>query len=148
MSQHIATMLPSEIMSRIPISSPTPNTSPSQSLILLSIIFATLQYNTLLTCERTCLQSLCFADDTYMYDDAACGAAMAGRPPHQQQQQTHHQHPLHPHHHHHQGHWYDEPPYESDPDDFLMSGMQLGPAAKIQVSSSGAHATGEYLIES
>uniref|UniRef100_A0A182JWC5 SH3 domain-containing protein n=1 Tax=Anopheles christyi TaxID=43041 RepID=A0A182JWC5_9DIPT len=30
---------------------------------------------------------------------------------------------------HHQGHWYDEPPYESDPDDFLMSGMrQIGAA--------------------
>jgi hypothetical protein len=28
-------------------------------------------------------------------------------------------------------HWYDEPPYESDPDDFLMAGM--GAAAKIQV---------------
>lgn len=28
-------------------------------------------------------------------------------------------------------HWYDEPPYESDPDDFLMTGM--GAAAKIQV---------------
>lgn len=46
-----------------------------------------------------------------MYDDAARGAL--GRP--------------------HQGHWYDEPPYESDPDDFLMSGINLGPAAKIQV---------------
>jgi hypothetical protein len=31
-------------------------------------------------------------------------------------------------------HWYDEPPYESDPDDFLMAGM--GAAAKIQVSHS------------
>lgn len=54
-----------------------------------------------------------------MYDDAARGAALAGRPSH------------------HQGHWYDEPPYESDPDDFLMSGLRLGatngPAAKIQV---------------
>lgn len=56
-----------------------------------------------------------------MYDDAARGAALAGRPTH------------------HQGHWYDEPPYESDPDDFLMSGIRLGngigggPAAKIQV---------------
>lgn len=48
-----------------------------------------------------------------MYDDAARGAL--GRP--------------------HQGHWYDEPPYESDPDDFLMSGMNLGPAATIQVNS-------------
>lgn len=36
----------------------------------------------------------------------------------------------------HQGHWYDEPPYESDPDDFLMSGMRHGggPSATIQVS--------------
>lgn len=37
---------------------------------------------------------------------------------------------VHPAHHPHQ-HWYDEPPYESDPDDFLMAGM--GPAAIIQV---------------
>lgn len=44
-------------------------------------------------------------DDTYMYDDAA------------------------------RGHWYDEPPYESDPDDFLMTGIGLDPAAAtIQVS--------------
>lgn len=43
-------------------------------------------------------------DDTYMYDDAA------------------------------RGHWYDEPPYESDPDDFLMTGIGLDPAAAtIQV---------------
>lgn len=53
---------------------------------------------------------LYLSDDTYMYDDAARGAL--GR--------------------NNQGHWYDEPPYESDPDDFLMSGM--GPAATIQVS--------------
>ncbi|XP_017058120.1 uncharacterized protein LOC108099255 [Drosophila ficusphila] len=33
---------------------------------------------------------------------------------------------------HHQGHWYDEPPYESDPDDFLMGGLNCGPAATIQ----------------
>lgn len=41
-----------------------------------------------------------------------------------------------PHHHHpgHHGHWYDEPPYESDPDDFLM-GSQHGAAAAIQVSN-------------
>ncbi|XP_055921333.1 uncharacterized protein LOC129952626 [Eupeodes corollae] len=53
-------------------------------------------------------------DDTYMYDDAVRGAAygMGGI--------------------HHQGHWYDEPPYESDPDDFLMSGINCGPAATIQ----------------
>lgn len=70
------------------------------------------------------LSTSIFLDDTYMYDDAARGAALAGRPSH------------------HQGHWYDEPPYESDPDDFLMSGLRLGagngggggPAAKIQVS--------------
>lgn len=36
---------------------------------------------------------------------------------------------------HHQGHWYDEPPYESDPDDFLMAGLNCGPAATIQVST-------------
>lgn len=29
-------------------------------------------------------------------------------------------------------HWYDEPPYESDPDDFLMASN--GGAATIQVS--------------
>lgn len=52
-----------------------------------------------------------FADDTYMYDDAARGSIR----PHQM------------------GHWYDEPPYESDPDDFLMSGINSGPAAIIQV---------------
>lgn len=46
-----------------------------------------------------------------MYDDAARGSMR----PHQF------------------GHWYDEPPYESDPDDFLMSGMNAGPAAIIQV---------------
>ncbi|XP_055716043.1 uncharacterized protein LOC129809922 isoform X2 [Phlebotomus papatasi] len=51
------------------------------------------------------------ADDTYMYDDAARGA-LGGS--------------------HYQGHWYDEPPYESDPDDFLMSGINAGPAATIQ----------------
>ena len=39
-------------------------------------------------------------------------------------------HNIHPHH----QHWYDEPPYESDPDDFLMSG--LGPAATIQVKKN------------
>ncbi|XP_037961715.2 uncharacterized protein LOC105381380 isoform X3 [Plutella xylostella] len=45
-----------------------------------------------------------FGDDTYMYDDEARG--LSGR-----------------------GHWYDEPPYESDPEDFLMGG---GPAASFQ----------------
>ncbi|XP_055526200.1 uncharacterized protein LOC129718959 [Wyeomyia smithii] len=51
-------------------------------------------------------------DDTYMYDDAVTSVM---RMPHQ-------------------GHWYDEPPYESDPDDFLMSGIRQagGPSATIQ----------------
>lgn len=53
-------------------------------------------------------------DDTYMYDDAARGSIR----PHQM------------------GHWYDEPPYESDPDDFLMAGINSGPAAIIQVICS------------
>lgn len=60
------------------------------------------------TCSCVCFFSV---DDTYMYDNAVRGAI--GRP--------------------HQGHWYDEPPYESDPDDFLMSSMNAGPAATIQV---------------
>ena len=45
------------------------------------------------------------ADDTYMYDD---DARCSGFGPH----------------------WYDEPPYESDPEDFLMgtnSGQQIPP---------------------
>ncbi|CAK1598997.1 unnamed protein product [Parnassius mnemosyne] len=46
-----------------------------------------------------------FGDDTYMYDDEARG--LSGR-----------------------GHWYDEPPYESDPEDFLMGGGT--PAATFQ----------------
>ncbi|XP_062526003.1 uncharacterized protein LOC101747205 isoform X7 [Bombyx mori] len=46
-----------------------------------------------------------FGDDTYMYDDEARG--LSGR-----------------------GHWYDEPPYESDPEDFLMGGG--APAATFQ----------------
>ncbi|KAL0832941.1 hypothetical protein ABMA28_001077 [Loxostege sticticalis] len=46
-----------------------------------------------------------FGDDTYMYDDEARG--LTGR-----------------------GHWYDEPPYESDPEDFLMGGG--APAATFQ----------------
>lgn len=37
-------------------------------------------------------------------------------------------------HHPHHSHWYDEPPYESDPDDFLMAG--IGPASQIQVNVS------------
>ncbi|XP_026496761.1 uncharacterized protein LOC113401170 isoform X5 [Vanessa tameamea] len=46
-----------------------------------------------------------FGDDTYMYDDEARG--LSGR-----------------------GHWYDEPPYESDPEDFLMGSGT--PAASFQ----------------
>ncbi|XP_055589776.1 uncharacterized protein LOC129741966 [Uranotaenia lowii] len=66
-------------------------------------------------------------DDTYMYDDAIVTSSGMRMP--------------------HQGHWYDEPPYESDPDDFLMSGMRYaggggvgvggapgGPSATIQGS--------------
>lgn len=52
-------------------------------------------------------------DDTYMYDDIAANPM---RTPRQ-----------------HQGHWYDEPPYESDPDDFLMAGINQYPTATIQV---------------
>lgn len=55
------------------------------------------------------------ADDTYMYDDSITTSTSNYRN-------------IHPHH----QHWYDEPPYESDPDDFLMSGF--GPAATIQVN--------------
>ncbi|XP_066591308.1 SAM and SH3 domain-containing protein 1-like isoform X2 [Prorops nasuta] len=53
-------------------------------------------------------------DDTYMYDeDARCGGVGMGPGP--------------------GGHWYDEPPYESDPEDFLMgaSGGSI-PTATIQ----------------
>lgn len=46
-----------------------------------------------------------FADDTYMFEDEARGLAACG-------------------------HWYDEPPYESDPEDFLIAGG--GPAASFQ----------------
>lgn len=56
-------------------------------------------------------------DDTYMYDETTGTTYRLGPPAH----------------HLHQGHWYDEPPYESDPDDFLMSHMVHGPAATIQV---------------
>lgn len=70
-----------------------------------------------------------FADDTYMYDEAlrsGVGGAGGGGIPvgaHYAVSALHHQ-----------GHWYDEPPYESDPDDFLMAGLNCGPAATIQVS--------------
>uniref|UniRef100_A0A336MXK7 CSON009428 protein n=1 Tax=Culicoides sonorensis TaxID=179676 RepID=A0A336MXK7_CULSO len=54
-------------------------------------------------------------DDTYMYDETTGTTYRLGpAPPHHPGQ-----------------HWYDEPPYESDPDDFLMGG-QYGPAATIQ----------------
>ncbi|BFF91832.1 uncharacterized protein DMAD_10033 [Drosophila madeirensis] len=79
-----------------------------------------------------------FADDTYMYDEAlrtgagvgvgvgvgvGMGGGMGGIPggAHYAVSALHHQ-----------GHWYDEPPYESDPDDFLMAGLNCGPAATIQ----------------
>lgn len=79
-----------------------------------------------------------FADDTYMYDEAlrhgpnatAMAAGAAGGIPggaHYAVSALHHQ-----------GHWYDEPPYESDPDDFLMAGLNCGPAATIQVSAGRA----------
>ncbi|XP_064552633.1 uncharacterized protein SKIP isoform X4 [Drosophila montana] len=66
-------------------------------------------------------------DDTYMYDEAlrsgpgvaAVGGVAGGA--HYAVSALHHQ-----------GHWYDEPPYESDPDDFLMAGLNCGPAATIQ----------------
>lgn len=49
-------------------------------------------------------------DDTYMYDEDARMLAPGT---------------------HSLGHWYDEPPYESDPEDFLMGGSP-GPTATIQ----------------
>lgn len=52
---------------------------------------------------------LCQGGDNYMYDDSIGSSNYSN---------------VH-------RHWYDEPPYESDPDDFLMTGM--GAAAKIQV---------------
>ncbi|XP_031846211.1 uncharacterized protein LOC116432885 isoform X2 [Nomia melanderi] len=53
-------------------------------------------------------------DDTYMYDeDARCGGGLGPGPGGQ--------------------HWYDEPPYESDPEDFLMGASGGGvPTATIQ----------------
>ncbi|KAH1012541.1 hypothetical protein HUJ05_011685 [Dendroctonus ponderosae] len=54
------------------------------------------------------------ADDTYMYDDDVRMLTPAG---------VSHPHDLR------LGHWYDEPPYESDPEDFLMGG---GGQATIQ----------------
>ncbi|XP_068157773.1 uncharacterized protein SKIP isoform X4 [Drosophila tropicalis] len=69
-------------------------------------------------------------DDTYMYDEAlrtgvggggGGGVGVGGGGAHYAVSALHHQ-----------GHWYDEPPYESDPDDFLMAGLNCGPAATIQ----------------
>ncbi|XP_044569965.1 uncharacterized protein LOC6500852 [Drosophila ananassae] len=72
-------------------------------------------------------------DDTYMYDEALRTGVMpigvggagagggSGAAAHYAVSALHHQ-----------GHWYDEPPYESDPDDFLMAGLNCGPAATIQ----------------
>lgn len=54
-------------------------------------------------------------DDTYMYDDDVRMLAPSAVP------QSHDPR---------LGHWYDEPPYESDPEDFLMGG---GGQATIQV---------------
>uniref|UniRef100_A0A1Y1LAL0 Sterile alpha motif domain-containing protein 5 n=1 Tax=Photinus pyralis TaxID=7054 RepID=A0A1Y1LAL0_PHOPY len=51
-------------------------------------------------------------DDTYMYDEDVRVMAPTA-------------------HGHDRGHWYDEPPYESDPEDFLM-GSSPGPTATIQ----------------
>ncbi|CAG9817953.1 unnamed protein product [Phaedon cochleariae] len=51
-------------------------------------------------------------DDTYMYDEDAC---MLAPPAH-----------AHAHAHSRPAHWYDEPPYESDPEDFLMGGNGNG----------------------
>lgn len=55
--------------------------------------------------------------DTYMYDDSIATNNYSNV---------------------HQQHWYDEPPYESDPDDFLMAGMG-GAAATIQVCKKGKY---------
>ncbi|XP_074034041.1 uncharacterized protein isoform X2 [Leptinotarsa decemlineata] len=51
-------------------------------------------------------------DDTYMYDE---DARMLAPAPHDRP-----------------AHWYDEPPYESDPEDFLMGCASDGPTATIQ----------------
>ncbi|XP_076259557.1 uncharacterized protein LOC143195919 isoform X2 [Rhynchophorus ferrugineus] len=56
------------------------------------------------------------ADDTYMYDDDVRMLAPSCIPHHPHDPRL--------------GHWYDEPPYESDPEDFLMGGG--GPQATIQ----------------
>lgn len=47
----------------------------------------------------------------------------------------------------HQQHWYDEPPYESDPDDFLMTGMG-GAAATIQVCKRNIPAQSLIILSS
>jgi SAM and SH3 domain-containing protein 1 len=53
------------------------------------------------------------SDDTYMYDDDALQQQ-------NQQLQLPQQRPKRP---NRPLHWYDEPPYESDPEDFLMGGL-------------------------
>ncbi|XP_055384780.1 uncharacterized protein LOC129614276 isoform X2 [Condylostylus longicornis] len=75
-------------------------------------------------------------DDTYMYDDAVQEAYGLRNI-------------------HYQGHWYDEPPYESDPDDFLMSTTldKCGPTATIQggrvrFSSNATENTGVISLRS
>ncbi|XP_049820175.1 uncharacterized protein LOC109604107 isoform X3 [Aethina tumida] len=55
-------------------------------------------------------------DDTYMYDEDARMLAPGAHGAHG----------------HERPHWYDEPPYESDPEDFLMGSSPGGPTATIQ----------------
>lgn len=56
-----------------------------------------------------------YSDDTYMYDeDARCGGGLGLGPGGQ--------------------HWYDEPPYESDPEDFLM-GASGGPVPTATIQN-------------
>ncbi|TGZ52782.1 Uncharacterized protein DBV15_07564 [Temnothorax longispinosus] len=64
----------------------------------------------------TSQRTIQFTDDTYMYDeDARCGGAGGlGPGP--------------------GGHWYDEPPYESDPEDFLM-GASGGPVPTATIQN-------------
>lgn len=72
----------------------------------------------LILLHQTCLQLplhllsiYAFLDDTYMYDEDARVLGPGG---------------------HDRGHWYDEPPYESDPEDFLMGSNSPIPTATIQ----------------
>lgn len=68
--------------------------------------------------------NLSLPDDTYMYDeDARCGGAGGGSGPVPGG-------PAGPGGHH----WYDEPPYESDPEDFLM-GATGGPVPTATIQN-------------